>query len=35
MDVLIAAVFLALLIRWKIKPYMLVIIGIGMGVMFY
>lgn len=35
MDVLIVALFLALLIRWKIKPYMLVILGIGIGVVFY
>ncbi|MEG0448428.1 MAG: chromate efflux transporter [Lysinibacillus sp.] len=31
-DVLIAAVFLALLIRWKVKPYILVILGIVVGI---
>ncbi|QDP99369.1 chromate efflux transporter [Lysinibacillus fusiformis] len=35
MDILIAIGLLVLLIRWKIQPYLLVIVGIGVGVIFY
>ncbi len=35
LDVLIAFVFLVLLIRWKIQPYLLVLLGFGVGVIFY
>ncbi|EON70350.1 transporter [Lysinibacillus sphaericus OT4b.31] len=35
LDVLIAFVFLVLLIQWKIPPYLLVLLGFGVGVIFY
>ncbi len=35
LDVFIVIGFLVLLIRWKIQPYLLVLLGIGVGVVFY
>lgn len=35
LDVLIAFVFLVLLIRWKVQPYLLVLLGFGVGIVFY
>ncbi|MED3797992.1 chromate efflux transporter [Lysinibacillus capsici] len=35
LDIFIVAVFLWCLIRWKIQPYLLVLIGIAVGVIFY
>jgi len=34
-DILIAVVFLGCLIRWKIQPYLLVLIGICVGILFF
>ena len=35
LDIFIVAVFLWCLIRWKIQPYLLVLLGIAVGVIFY
>lgn len=35
LDILIVGVFLVFIMKFKIKPYMLVLLGIGLGVVFY
>lgn len=35
LDILIVGVFLVFILKFKIKPYMLVLLGIGLGVVFY
>ena len=34
-DMFIVVVFLSFLLKWKIKPFVLVLLGIGVGVVFY